>query len=61
MQNVLEKGSDWITDSVIEYNTNTSKYNLLACSSYIKLLKELDHPRKELINVQNIDDNECFK
>ena len=30
-------------------------------SSYIKLLKELDHPRKELINIQNIDDNECFK
>ena len=23
--------------------------------------KELDHPRKELINIQNIDDNECFK
>ena len=30
-------------------------------SSYIKLLKELNHPRKELINIQNIDDNECFK
>ena len=23
--------------------------------------KELDHPRKGLINIQNIDDNECFK
>ena len=30
-------------------------------SSYIKLLKELNHPRKELISIQNIDDNECFK
>ena len=38
-----------------------SKYNPLANSSYIKLLKELDHPRKRLINIQNIDDNECFK
>ena len=23
--------------------------------------KELDHPGKALINIQNIDDNECFK
>ena len=23
--------------------------------------KEVDHPRKGFINVQNIDDNECFK
>ena len=28
---------------------------------YIKLSKELDHPRKGIINIQNIDDNECFK
>ena len=27
----------------------------------IKLPKELDHRRKGLINIQNIDDNECFK
>ena len=47
IQKSLKKGSDWIIDS--------------AGSSYIKLLKELDHPRKGLINVQNIDDNECFK
>ena len=38
-----------------------SNYNPLAGSSYIKLTKELDHPRKGLINIQNIDDNECFK
>ena len=38
-----------------------SKYNALARSSYIKLLKKLDHPRKGLINLQNNDDNECFK
>ena len=34
---------------------------LLAGSSYIKLPKEVDDPRKGLINIQNIDDNECFK
>ena len=32
-----------------------------AGSSYIKLPKELDHSRKGLINIQNTDDNECFK
>ena len=30
-------------------------------TSHIKLPKKLDHPRKGLINIQNIDDNECFK
>ena len=30
-------------------------------SSYIKSLKKLDHPRKRLINIQNTDDNDCFK
>ena len=38
-----------------------SKQNPLAGSSYIKLPKKLNHPRKGLINIQNIDDNECFK
>ena len=27
----------------------------------MKLLKQLDYPRKELIIIQSIDDNECFK
>ena len=27
----------------------------------MKLPKELDHPKKELIYIQNIDDSECFK
>ena len=33
---------------VIDHNINVSKYNPLAGSSYIKLPKELDHPRKGL-------------
>ena len=37
------------------------KYNPLASSSCIILPKELDYPRKSLINIQNIDDNECSK
>ena len=47
-QKVLGKGSRWIIDLVIEHNINISKYNPLAGSSYIKLSKELDHPRKWL-------------
>ena len=59
IQKSLEKGSDSITDSFIEHNISISKYKPLAGSSYINLL--LDRLKKELINIQNIDDNECFK
>ena len=38
-----------------------SKYDPLAGSSYIKLPKKLEHSRKGLIHIQNIDNNECFK
>ena len=31
------------------------------CNSYIKLPKELNHSKKGLINIQNIDDNKCLK
>ena len=61
IQKCLGKGSGWIIDSVLDHTISISKYNSLAGSSYIKLPKELDHPRKGLINIQNIDDNECFK
>ena len=57
----MRKGSDWIIDSVIDYTIIISKFNPLAGSSYMKLPKELCHPRKGLVNVQNTDDNECFK
>ena len=61
IQESLENYSGWIVNSVINHNINISKYNSLASSSYTKLQKELDHPRKGLINIQttdgNIDDN----
>ena len=41
LQKSSGKGSNWITDSVINHNINTSNYNPLAGSSYIKSLKEL--------------------
>ena len=46
MQKSFGKGSVWIIDSCIGHITNMSKYNPLAGSSYVKLSKELDHPRK---------------
>ena len=52
----LGKSSGWIVDSVIDHTISTSKYNPLSGRSCIKLLKELDHPRKSLINIQNTDD-----
>ena len=49
-------GSGWIIDSVINQNINISNYNLLAASSYMKLLKQLDHSKRGLIRIQNIDE-----
>ena len=51
IQKSLGKGSSWIIDSVIDHTSNISKSNPLAANSYIKLPKELDHPRKRLINI----------
>ena len=46
IQKYLGKGSGWIIDSVIDHIINISKYNLLAADSYIKLSKELNHPKR---------------
>ena len=51
----------WTIVSVIERNINISKWKPLNGSSYINLPKELNHSRKGLTNIQNIDDNKCFK
>ena len=61
IQKPLGKGSGWIIDSVIDHAISISKYNPLGGSIYTKLPRALDHPRRRLINIQNIDDNECFK
>ena len=46
---------------ILKIIISITKYNPLAGSSYIKLSKELDHPRKRLIDIQSIDDNEYVK
>ena len=49
-QKLLRKGSGLqIIDSVIDQNINISKYNALGSSSYVKLWKELNHPKKVLL------------
>ena len=45
-QKPLIKGLICIIHSVIKHDTNISKYNHLAGSSYINITKELDHPSK---------------
>ena len=57
----LGKGSGWITDLFIDHTISISKYDPLAGSSYIKPPKDINHPKKGLINIENTDDNECFK
>ena len=46
IQKFIGKGLGWNIDSVIDLNINNSKYNPLAVSIYIKLPKELNHPKK---------------
>ena len=54
IQKFVGQGSSRIFDSVIDHNINTSKYDSLTGSSHIKLPKELDHLRKDLINIQKL-------
>ena len=61
IENYLGRGSDWTIDSLIDHNINILKYNTLAGSSYTKLPKRLDNPKEGLINIQNVNANECFK
>ena len=51
MQQYLGKDLGPISDSMFSGTINILKYNPLAGGSYIKLLKELDHPKKGLINI----------
>ena len=56
MQKSLWKSLSWITNSIIDHNFKTSKHDPIAGCSYIKLPKKLNHLKKGLIDIQNIDD-----
>ena len=52
---------DCVIDSVVDHTITTLECNPLTGSSYLKLPKELNYKNKGLINIQNINVNECFK
>ena len=59
LENWPSHGSGLIVDSILNQYLNISSYKPLSGSTHYKLPKELSHPRKGLINIQN-DDNKCF-
>ena len=46
IQNFFGKRLGWIIDSVIDHTISINKYNSSAGCGYIKLPKELNHPKK---------------
>ena len=56
----ISEGSGWTIESVDQHFIDSAKYKPLKGSSYVELLKELQHHRKGLISIQN-KDNECFR
>ena len=61
IQKFLGKDLSQIIDSVLDQTINISKNKPLSGSSYIELPKNLDHQKTGLINIQNVNDKECFK
>ena len=61
MKDSVGKSEGWIIDLVFSHTINISNFNPLADSSSIKLPKDLDHPKNDLIYIQNNDNDECFK
>ena len=59
LENSISHGSGWIVEEIISQYVNLSSYLPLSGSTYIKLPKELNHPRKGLINIKN-NGNRCF-
>ena len=56
----ISEGSAWVIQTVDNHFINVVKYNPMKGLSYIKLLKELQNPKKGLISLQNNDD-QCFR
>ena len=59
LENWISHGSGWIVEEIYSQYLNLSSYLPLSGSTYIKLPKELRHPMKGLINIEN-NDNKCF-
>ena len=59
LENWISHGSVWNVDSILNQYLYISTYKPLSGSTYCKLRKELSHPMKGLINIQN-NDSKCF-
>ena len=59
LENWISHGSGWNVDNILSQYLNISSYKPLSGSIYCKLPKELSHPMKGLVNIQN-NDNKCF-
>ena len=59
LDNWINEGSGWIIELINSQYLNISTYVLLLGSSFIKLPKEFNNPKKGLINICN-NDNKCF-
>ena len=55
LENWISYGSGWIVDNILSQFLNISSYKPLSRSTYCILPKELLHPMKGLINIQNND------
>ena len=59
IDNWINKGSGWITESIDGEYVNICAYSPLIGSTYIELPNGLKSPMKDLINIKN-NDNKCF-
>ena len=60
IEEAILRGSGWSVGKVLELKLQSAKYNPIKGSSYFPLCKELQN-KKAIINVQNKDDDKCFK
>ena len=59
LENWISHGSGWNVDSILNQYLNISSDKPLSRGTSCELPKELSHPMKGLINIEN-DDNKCF-
>ena len=60
VERLAHEGSGWTFHSILQHQFVISEVTPIEESSYFLLPKELRNPLKELINIQN-KDNECFR
>ena len=56
----ISEGSGWVIKSVDKHEIDISKYKPLRGSSYLPLPEKIKN-KKAMINIQNKNDNECFR